>query len=143
MIDSPPILHKSLELARALYPSAFQELRTFHVSVLWNKNKLLSVGVNRRSTHPRNLKNKKFNRKGHDISQMKFRCSEFESFIGLGKQRYTLDFSKCTMVNIRINKENQISLSQPCNSCENLIQWLGLRRVFFTNNEGNFELYKI
>jgi len=140
-MDNPPILAKSLELARALYPSAFQDMRTFHVSVLWNKNRLLSVGVNRKSTHPRNLINKKFSEEGEDISHSKFQCAEFCAFTGLGKQRYTLDFSKCIMVNLRFDRNYRISLSRPCESCESLLRWLNLKRVYFTNSEGNFELY--
>lgn len=143
MIDQPPILQKSLELARALYPSAFQELRTFHVSVLWNKNRLLSVGVNRRSTHPRNLINKKFNREGLDISSEKLTCAEMAAFLGLGKQRYNLDFSKVIMVNLRYDRNYRLSMSKCCSSCQNLVKFLGLKRVYYTDDQGKFQLDKV
>ena len=142
MIYYPPILEKSVELANALYPSAFQELRTFHVSVLWNKNKLLSVGVNKKATHTRNLFNKKLNREGIDISSTKFQCSELCAFIGLGKQRYNIDFSRVTMVNIRLDYDGNISLASPCISCRSLILYLGLKKVYYTDNNKEFQIYK-
>lgn len=142
-MDNPPILQKSLELARALYPSAFQELRTFHVSVLWNKNRLLSVGVNKNKTHSRNLRNKKHNREGINISNEKLYCSELACLFSLGKQRYTLDFSKCVLVNIRMDRNGRVALSRPCESCGNLLKYTSPRRVYFTNNEGKFEQYHI
>ena len=136
------ILNKTLELARALYPTEERAVRNFHVSAIWRRNQLLSVGVNNGKTHTRNARNPKHNREGIDISSEKFSCSEIVAMLKLGKMRYTLDFSKCILVNARITRENKIGNSRCCESCRSLVNFLGFKRVYYTNNAGEFEEYK-
>lgn len=144
MENQPPILDKSLELARALCPQPEEfDLRTWHFTAIWLKNRLLSVGINKKRTHPRNLLNKKFNREGLDISGEKYSCSEIIAWLKLGKRRNTIDLNKCIMVNIRVDRNGNIGLSRPCKSCESLLQYIQPKKVYFTNEKSTFELYSI
>lgn len=133
-------LNKLTEIAFALYDPN-HSIRSFHVSFLLRRNKILSIGVNKNSTHPTNLKNRKFNRDGRDISSEKLCCSEF---ICLKKSKsQNINYHKCRMVNIRITRENKLGMSAPCESCLSLIRHfqIPLQNIYFTDDSGGFTKY--
>lgn len=129
------ILERSLEIARAAYPSTYKEKKeSLHWSFIWKKGKLLSLSTNDKRTHPLNSYNSKYIEKG--------RCSEFNGFI---KLRYISpdgpQWHLCTLVNVRIDRERRVCNSRLCPACQNLVQYLGIKRIYYSTNEGNFEKY--
>jgi hypothetical protein len=126
---------KLIDLARALKPID-HNLRTFHASFILHKTRIVAVGSNNGKTNPVNLRNPKYNREGRDISNEKYTCSEYASFIKLRKTN--LEARRCSLVNIRIDRNDKLALSCPCVSCQSLLKWLNFRNVFYTDNDGNF-----
>lgn len=40
------------------------------------------------------------------------------------------------LINIRINKFFEISISKPCKCCQDVIDQIGFKKVFFSNKQG-------
>lgn len=45
----------------------------------------------------------------------------------------------CVLVNVRFLRDGTPSMSRPCSSCQYLLQYFGLREVYYTTNEGVLE----
>lgn len=132
-------LEKLKEISYALLDWPNHNLRAFHVSFLVRRNKILSIGVNKRRTHTINLRNRKHNRAGVDISDSKLQCSEWNC---LKKSKIqNIDYAKCRIFNVRITRENKIAFARPCESCVSLLEHFRVGEIFFTNDTGNFEKF--
>lgn len=120
-------IFKYVELAKALKPEK-HEMRCFHVSFAVYKQKIVSIGINNKKTNPLNLRNRKRNSNGIDYSDTKASCSEL---ICLKKVKNTtnIDFKKISLVNIRVDRNGEICNSKPCESCQKLIDFLGIKKV--------------
>lgn len=135
----PAKLEKCAELALALY-NPFSNLRCQHFSFIYYKNKIMVIGKNNDKTHPVNLLNPRISRTGQDVSHMKASCSELTAVLKL-KRMTNIAANKCSLVNVRVNNNRQLSLARPCNSCSSLVQYFGFKDVIFTNSAGKFEYY--
>lgn len=134
------IFQKSLELAWEMYPSNFDDkgCRCFHVSILFDKTKVLAIAENQQKTHPRNLRNVR----NFDVS-LKNQCSELNLFISAKNKLNKVNWQKLTVVNVRIDQQGNVKNSHPCNACQNLIKYLNARNIYYTNDNGEFEQYKL
>lgn len=132
-------LIKLVELSRALKPVSFN-MRTFHTSFILNKNRVVAIGINQRKTNPANLFNPKYNREGKNISSEKFTCSEYGAFQKL--KRTNIDAKKCILVNIRIDRNDRLANSCPCQSCQSLLSWLRFKKVIYSTDNGEFANYE-
>ena len=130
-------LKRIIDLTFSLQDSNKTKCRCRHFSFILNKNKILSVGINNpKKTHPRNIKYKYTGRYNNDISVYVGIHSEMSAIIRYG-------FEDCTnhiLVNTRLNVANSISNSRPCSGCQNLLKQLNFKRVYYTNNNGSFEM---
>ena len=133
------IFDKSIEIARADFdPNC--EMRCQVWSFAFLRTRLVCFGRNQNKTHPLNLKNKlTFHGGGFHIN--KGMCAELGLFLKIKKTN--LDFSRLTVINVRLDKHKNICMSAPCNSCKSLINFAQPNRLFFTNNVGQFEEYSI
>lgn len=115
-------------------------MRTMHGSLAVYKNKIITMGLNVKKTNPINLRNKKINRQGMDVSSTKFTCSEW---ICLNRLRKTtnIPFNNITLINLRMNRNHTLCYSAPCVGCRNLLTFIQPRKVFYTNDQGGFEEY--
>ncbi len=52
---------------------------------------------------------------------------------------YERDFSKHTIVNIRITPGGRIGIAKPCLSCMELLRQKNFRKVIYSTNKGTFE----
>lgn len=128
---------KSLELARALYDENYI-LRCQHFSFAFLKSRLIGVGRNQNRTHPLNLRNPKY-KDGKKI-EGKLMCSELSLFLSL-RNKTNYPFNKISIFNVRIDRNGEVKLSCPCNSCRSLLSFLSPKSVFYTTNTGSFEKY--
>lgn len=131
-------LKKALDLTKSVQRTP--NCRNFHVSIIFDKKKVLAIGVNNKKTHPRNLKNPKATPEGVDVSREKYSCSELNAFIKL-KNKSNIKFSKCTLLNVRLLRDGSFGNAKPCQSCESLIRYLGFKEVYFTNENGEIVKY--
>ncbi len=128
---------KIKEIAFAFDKDSFSG-KNFHLSFLIYKNRIISIGQNSKKTHPINLRNKKISREGIDISTFKGVCSEWSAISKL-KNLTNIPAHKCSLINIRINKNNEIRMSRPCCSCIKLLSFFDISRVYYSNEKGEFE----
>jgi hypothetical protein len=130
------VQRKAIELARALKPDDFP-CRTFHITALFERTKLICVGQNNPRTHAKNVWN---NRNKFDLG-LKSTCSELDAVLKAKKRISNLDWKRITMVNVRINRGNKVDISCPCSSCQSLLAYIRPGKVFFTTEKGNFAEY--
>jgi deoxycytidylate deaminase len=116
---------KLIEIARALKEKNISG-RCAHSSFVFSKSKLLSIGFNKYKTHPQT--------KNYSYHRFAGIHSELDAVLKLGMN----DCSGLTIVNIRIDKNENLCNSQPCRGCSELIKTLGFKRIIYTNNIGNF-----
>lgn len=103
-----------------------------HLSFIVRKNKILSIGWNS-------------SKQTHTISKIygyPFIGVHSEVRAILNYENWQSDLKKCTLINVRINNNDEISMSKPCPHCEKLIEKIGFKRVYFTNFDGEFERFK-
>jgi hypothetical protein len=112
--------------------------RCHHFSFIIHKGRIVSIGQNNRKTHPINLINRKTSVKtGEDFSDEKHTCSEFNAILKL-KKLTNINSKKCSIVNMRIDRNNNLAFAKPCMSCQNLLKFFEFKNVIWTNNQGDF-----
>lgn len=96
-----------------------------HFAFLVKKGKILSAGTNNiRKTVPTAHKN------GYPYP---YRHAEIDSI--LSAPRF-INFKKCTLVVIRVNKNGEILMSRPCKHCRNFIKKFNFKEVIYSTDEG-------
>lgn len=133
------IFDKIKEIAFAFNPDLFPG-RSLHLSFIVYKGRIISIGQNSKKTHPINLRNPKISKDGIDISRLRGTCSELSAVTRL-KNLTNIPTNKCSLVNIRINKINEMRNSCPCNSCFSLLSYHSFRDIYFSNDKGEFEKF--
>jgi hypothetical protein len=112
--------------------------RCYHFSFILFKRRVLAIGANIQKTHPVNLKNRKVSiRTGDDYSEFKHICSELNAINKL-KKLTNINTKKCTLINIRYDRNMKIALAKPCMSCQSLLSVFTFKRVFWSNDEGGY-----
>ena len=124
---------KVIEMSFALYGQNRHRQRCKHFSFIYDKNKLLSIGINSPKTHPLNLKYNYLNKQKNKISHIVGTHSEMSAVIKLG-----FDCEDLILVNTRINRKNEIDYSFPCNGCMEMIKELKFSKIFYTSKDKKF-----
>jgi hypothetical protein len=116
-----------------------EPIRCRHFSFILHKNKIIAIGINQQKTHPINLKNRKVSPiTGRDFSEHKHTCSEFSAIIKL-KNLTNINTKKCTLINLRYDRNRKLALAAPCMSCISLLKYHEFKRVIWSHNEGEYE----
>jgi len=119
---------------RSLIKRAFEEVKSCRkdnkariVSFLTLRKKIISVGINDEyKTSPQ--AKKYFGAKLH----AEFRC--------IKKRQYKIkDYSNMSIYNVRLNRQNEVVCSKPCNLCLGEILIRGIRKIYYTSYCGSFE----
>lgn len=114
-------------------------IRCRHFSFILYKKRIVSIGINNQKTHPLNLKNRKISvRTGEDFSDQKHICSEFSAIFKL-KKMTNINTKKCTLVNLRYDRNKKLALARPCMSCISLLKYHEFKTIVYTNNNGVYE----
>lgn len=126
------------EIARALKP-IHQSGKSFHVTFVYKGNKMICVAHNDyNKIHPHHRFGKYKPTKNNFADYQAGIHSECAALIKLG----LFDCSYLTFVNLRINNRNQSSLSKPCKNCQNLLDRVGYKAIWFKNKDGIYEKTK-
>lgn len=134
--------HKRLEEIAESLIDWNEEKRCKHFSFIIYKKRIVAIGTNQPKTHPVHLKNRKVSvRTGIDFSEQKHTCSEFNAIIKL-KRLTNINTKKCSLVNLRYDKNKKISLARPCMSCSSLLKYFQFKNILFTDNNGTYQMYK-
>ena len=127
--------NKMIEISFALAGKHSGTQRCKHFSFIYDKNKLLSIGMNSSKTHPSNLKYNYINKQKDKISEIVGTHSEMNAVNKLGN----FEFSGLVLINTRINRNNMLDYSKPCNGCMEMICELGFSKVYYTDKNGKFQ----
>jgi deoxycytidylate deaminase len=127
--------YKFVEISHALINKHSADLRCRHFSFIIDKNKIVSIGLNSLKTHPKNLKYNYVNKNNQSISNIVGTHSELSAVIKLGEE----DCSGLTLVNTRINRNDELDFSAPCSGCLDMIKQLNFKNIYYSNTEGRFE----
>jgi hypothetical protein len=94
-----------------------------HVSLILNKNRIISIGTNSFKTHP------KAKEIGYHYEEMH---SELEAF---QRVPYNLKKKKLVLVNVRFNRFGELRMSKPCELC---LPWCKeiFDEIYYTNDTG-------
>lgn len=127
---------KYIKISKELVPESFQH-RTFHTTFIVKKGRIQSIGVNCLKTHPKNLEYDYIGRDGVDIRTYVGVHSELDAILKYRKD----DCSDCVIVNVRVDKNNKINIAKPCRGCQSLLVRVGFKRMFYTDENGEFKLW--
>lgn len=140
---NPKFFDRTTEIAFGMFDPNHL-VRTFHVSFAIYKNRIIAIDTNDPRTTPINLLNPRFGRHGLSegkIIKDKGSCSELRTLLKV-KNRTNTPFSKISLINIRIDRNQKITQSFPCQSCQSLIEFCELDEVWFTDSNGQFQQYR-
>lgn len=97
--------------------------RSKHFSFLVRKNKIISFGYNKTlKTHPLCLKFNYSSQAIHSELACLLNCSKIDK--------------RSFMINIRIDKDNNLLMSRPCGHCTNLLLHHDITNVVYSTEEG-------
>jgi deoxycytidylate deaminase len=130
--------NKFLEIAFALNGKHKFNQRCKHFSFIYEKNKIISIGINNSKTHPLNLRYNYINKQKSKISHIVGTHSEMKAVIKSGLSV----FQNMTIINIRINRKNKIDYSCPCNGCLEMLMDLNFSKIYYTTKDGKFQKYQ-
>lgn len=130
---NPSILKKSIEVSFALFDKSRGNLdqRFFVVCCAYYKNRLIVIETNSNKTDPNNLRNPLVCRNTGEIVKKNRSCAEWNTIKRI-KNTTHIPFSKISLVNVRVTKNNRIGLSKCCGSCSNLIKYIKPKDVYYT-----------
>jgi len=100
------------------------DLRCSHVSALYYKKRLLSLGVNQTKTHPLS-----FRLSG--LEHKKYLHAEINCLKNTGG-----DLRKSTLYVVRVDRNGRLAQSKPCKFCEGYIKERGVGRVVYSIDGG-------
>lgn len=124
------ISEKCLQMAKDLKKT--NPFRCKHFSFIVQRSNILAVGQNQQwQTHPIA---QEF---GHKFSSVH---SELDAWIKI--RHRNVDLSKCRLINVRINRFEDVKISRPCVCCSNLLQSFGLTDWTWTLNGGGWQRIK-
>lgn len=126
---------KIIEISYALAGKCRHNKRCKHFSFILKNKRIVSIGINSPKTHPLNLKYNYVNKQRHKISEVVGTHSELRAVIKLG----LTDYRGYTLVNTRINRNQELDYSFPCNGCMEMIRELGFNKVIYTTKDKEFE----
>ena len=104
-----------------------QEFRCNHLAVIFKGNAIFSIGRNSQKTHP-----KVFDYDYPDFCKVH---AELSACIKFGQE----DCRRYSLAVLRIDRNGKFNQSKPCAGCQSVIRQLGFKRVFFTNDNGEWE----
>lgn len=114
-------------ITRALKP-IHQTGRAFHTTFVFNKKKLVCIANNDYS------KQHRYHKFGHYKSKYNVGNtytagihSECSALIKMGVE----DCSHLTFINVRIDNDDNVAISKPCENCQSLLETIGYKKLWY------------
>lgn len=132
-------VNRVIETAKALQP-AKQNGDNFHVTAIYDKNRLVSLGHNDYSRpHPERRFGKYKATRYIGTKYTPCRHSEISSLMRAGVE----DCSDFTFINVRITNSGQVAMARPCVNCFNLLsKSVGFKEIYYTETGGSIGVIK-
>jgi deoxycytidylate deaminase len=131
------VINEAIKLTYQLFPDAYADKKkggqNFHFAFLVHRNKILSIGQN--DPQKPNNKAMKFAKKFGSSIQFPYIHAEVNSISKLwGKQMITPDMK---LISLRLNSYYELKSAFPCPNCWNVIDGLGIKRVYWSTKDGS------
>lgn len=124
-----------IEISKALKPQKANGQR-FHTCFAIRRGKISAIGWNDYSKgHPEKRFGKYLAHKNYGTDYKPCLHAETKMLLRLGEE----DLSDYEVVNVRISNYGEPIMSRFCPNCLNVISQLNPKRMFYTNNNGEFE----
>ena len=128
-------MEKAIDLLARVAEDITDPVRCYRLAAgVWYKNNLVGLGVNSYKTDPFQAKYGKHEHAIHLHAEV--------AAIKNAVRTVGDDLSRCTMVVVRVkrkkerSKDFKLALAKPCIGCYKCIVAFGLRKVFYTTEEG-------
>lgn len=95
-----------------------------HCAAVVHKGKILSVGFNKKKTHP-------FQKKYSDRPERLYLHAELDAILGI-KDKTIL--SSCDIYVLRLSKGNQVLNSEPCEGCKKALKFYQFQNIYWTTD---------
>lgn len=92
-------------------------------AIIFDKSKIISKGYNNPHRHVRNLK----------VKYQKWMNSIHADVAAIIAAK--TDLKNLSMLVVRVNKSNQLRLSKPCKYCIMYMEYVGIKKVYYSINE--------
>ena len=99
-------------------------------SALVCRNEIVSVGINKRKSHPLQAK---YSRNEQAIMVH----GELDAIINALRDRRLVDIERSTMYVVRVKRDGSLALARPCSGCQRAIVAFGIRSVRYTCDNGD------
>ncbi len=125
---------RCIAIARQLMP-LYKSGRSFHVSFLLNKRKILFWATNDYTKNHqyhifgKYLPTKSNTDEGNYIPVIHSEIAVIKRYI---QQRRNSDFSGLTLFNVRIGCDGQPMIAKPCKNCERIVYTTNLKEIVWT-----------
>lgn len=120
------IIDRYFKVAHALKPK-LQNGRSFHVTCIFEKSKILSIGVNDYSKEHRRHKFGEYKPTKGGSSYIAAIHSESSAIIKLGEE----NCSRYIFVNFRVDNNGKMANCKPCQNCFSLLNQVGFKDVWY------------
>ena len=118
-------------LKRAIQEAELSMYHPYRVgAVLFHGARILSSGHNEIRSNPIHIKYKKYAEALH---------AEQACLIGLNWNK----LRNCSILIVRLNISGNLSLAKPCSMCSQLISYVGLKYVYYSNRNGEIVKEKV
>ncbi len=88
--------------------------------IIFKKNDIINIGYNQLKTHPKSP------------HLWKTIHAEFHTILGTDVS----DLENSEIVIYMENKNGEVGLSKPCKTCENMLSNVGIKRIYYTTENG-------
>jgi len=105
--------------------------RVFIGAIVVHKNTIIGEGANLFKSHPIQKKYNKFNPKMKE-NENHFIHAEISAIIHAG----TTNLEGCFLYVYREDKKGKLAMCHPCPSCMALIKATGIKKIYYTTNDG-------
>ena len=137
-------IDKAIKISRELFKKCYRQnkirhkykmkRRTYHFAFIFKRKKIISIGMN--NPYDFNSRTKYFGYK-YNIPKYKVHSHAHAELDALSKcwGKINID-SSYTMVVIRLNSKGEFCDSKPCKNCENILNKIMLKEVWWSNSSG-------
>ena len=99
-------------------------------AVVFKNNRIISSGHNQIRHNSINNKYKKYKEALH---------AEQDAVLGLDWN----NIKGCSILVVRLNYNGNISMGKPCDMCTNMIKYIGIKKMYYSNYNGEIVLEKL
>lgn len=121
-------------LNTALKQAMRSEFRQRLGAVIFKGQRILGVGYNRVGCSQNRLKASHWQDSRH---------AEVDALLDALRRHSAEELRGADILVVRLKKDNSFGLALPCNHCYNTLKNIGIRRVHFSDNDGNFSEIRI